>query len=387
MVGAAKKRLHFLDHFSPVEDHRVPGMVIYPLDELLLCALCGVVGGADDWEDIAFYGEEHIGFLRRFLPYANGIASARTFRDVFALLDATTFQRCFSTWMASMLGAVKEVVAIDGKTLRASATDKIAACHVVSAFAHARGMIMGQRAVSTKSNEITAIPELIAGLALEGCVVTIDAMGCQKAIASQIIKVGADYLLALKGNQGTLHDDVRLFFESLPEGFTLATHETLDKGHGRVERRHCSVTGDIGWLKERHPWLGLNSIVRVESETTHKGTTTTEARYFISSLPPDPARLLEAVRAHWSVESMHWTLDVTPAFAGAGSSATISLPRAKTTPPSILLPLNVPPITSSKTIPKKFLSSENAKKPLGIMISYAKFSHLNNLPPGRNYIL
>jgi predicted transposase YbfD/YdcC len=311
MAISRKRRLPFLEHFSAMDDHRIPGMVVYPLDELLLCALCAVLGGGDDWEDIAFYGEEHLDFLRRFLPYAQGIASARTFRDVFAHLDATTFQRCFTTWMASMLGVVKEVVAIDGKTLRASATDKTAACHVVSAFAHTRGMIMGQRAVTAKSNEITAIPELIAGLALEGSIVTIDAMGCQKSIADQIIKAGADYVLALKGNQGTLHADVRLFFESPPEGVAFITHETLDKGHGRIERRHCSVTSDIDWLKEAHPWMGLHSIARVESEITHKDKTTTEARYYITSLPPDPVRIPAAIRAHWSVESMHWSLDVT----------------------------------------------------------------------------
>ncbi len=272
MVAGTRKQLHFLEHFSAVKDHRVPGMVTYPLDEMLLCALCAVICGADEWEEIAFYGGEHLDFLRRFLPYTHGMASARTFRDVFARLDATTFQRCFTAWMASMLGTVKDVVAIDGKSLCASATDTTAACHVVSAFAHAHGMIIGQCAVKEKSNEITAIPELLAGLVLEGCIVTIDAMGCQKSIADQIMKAGADYVLALKGNQGTLHDDVRLFFESPPHDVTFATHETLDKGHGRVEKRRCLVTGDIDWLKERHPWMGLRSLVRIESETTHKGT-------------------------------------------------------------------------------------------------------------------
>jgi predicted transposase YbfD/YdcC len=311
MGNMVTKHLHFLDHFSAVKDHRIAGMVTYPLDEMLLCALCAVLCGADEWEEIAFYGEEHLDFLRRFLPYTHGIASARTFRDVFALLDAKTFQRCFTTWTASMMGVVKDVVAIDGKAIRASKTDTTAACHVVSAFAHARGLILGQRAVTAKSNEITAIPELIAGLALEGCIVTIDAMGCQKNIAHHIIKAGADYVLALKGNQGTLHDDVRLFFEQLPPETTLATYETLDKGHGRVEQRICSVSSDIEWLKEAHPWMQLKTIVRIESHVTCKGKTRVEARYFISSLPPDAAKILAAVRAHWGVEAMHWSLDVT----------------------------------------------------------------------------
>lgn len=311
MVGRAKKQLHFLEHFAGVVDHRVRGMLTYPLDEMLLTALCAVLSGSDEWEEIAFWGEEHLTFLRRFLPFTHGVASARTFRDVFSLLDATTFQRCFSAWMASMLGAVSGVVAIDGKTLRASATDDIKATHVVSAFAHARGLIMGQCAVKEKSNEITAIPELIAGLVLEGCIVTIDAMGCQKNIASQIIKAGADYILALKGNQGTLHEDVRLFFAALPEGTTLATHETLDKGHGRVERRRCWVSSDIAWLKEQHPWQNIHTIIRIESEVTQKRKTSVESRYFISSLPPDAAKILASVRAHWSVEAMHWSLDVT----------------------------------------------------------------------------
>lgn len=311
MVSGFKKRLHFLEHFGSIRDHRVPGMVTYPLDELLLCALCAVLSGSDEWEEIAFWGEEHLDFLRRYLPYAHGTASAWTFREVFAHLDAAAFQRCFTAWMASMLGVVKEGIAIDGKTLCASATGAVAACHVVSAFAHARGLILGQRAVKEKSNEITAIPELLAALALEGCVVTIDAMGCQKSIADQIIKAGADYVLALKGNQGTLHDDVRLFFESLPEGAKTVTHETLDKGHGRIERRHCTVTADIGRLKEAHPWTGLTTIACIESEVTSQGKTSVEARYFISSLPPDPVRLLAAVRSHWGIESMHWQLDVT----------------------------------------------------------------------------
>lgn len=155
MALKAKKQLHFLEHFSGVVDHRVPGMVTYPLDEMLLCALCAVLCGCDEWEEIAFWGEEHLDFLRRFLPFTHGVASARTFRDVFALLDARTFQRCFSVWMASMMGAVSGVVAIDGKTLCASATHSMAATHVVSAFAHARGLIMGQCSVKEKSNEIT----------------------------------------------------------------------------------------------------------------------------------------------------------------------------------------------------------------------------------------
>lgn len=311
MVAKTKKQLHFLAHFSGVVDHRIPGMVTYPLEEMLLCALCSVLSGSDEWEEVAFWGEEHLDFLRRFLPFSQGVASARTFRDVFALLDAATFQRCFTTWISSMLGAVSGVVAIDGKTLCASRTDTMAATHVVSAFAHARGLIMGQCAVKEKSNEITAIPELIAGLVLSGCIVTIDAMGCQKTIASQIIKAGADYVLALKGNQGTLHDDVRLFFEALPAGEELVTHETLDKGHGRVERRHCSVTSDIAWLREQHPWQNIQTIVRIESEVAQKGKTSREVRYFISSLPPDALAILAAVRAHWSIEAMHWSLDVT----------------------------------------------------------------------------
>jgi predicted transposase YbfD/YdcC len=215
-----------------------------------------------------------------------------------------TPQRCFTAWMASMLGALQESVAIDGKTLCASAAGNAAACHVVSAFAHVR-------AVKEKSNEIPAIPELLAALALEGCVVTIDAMGCQKAVADQMIEAGADYVPALKGNQGTLHDDVRLFFESLPAGVKTAAHETLDRGHGRVERRRCTVTADIGRLKQNHPWMGLATIARIESEVTSRGKTSTETRYFISSLPPDPVRLPAAARGHWGIESMHWQLDVT----------------------------------------------------------------------------
>lgn len=311
MLSRPEKKLHFLEHFSSIPDHRVPGMITYPMDELLLTCLCAVLSGSDDWEEISFWGKEHLDFLRQFLPFTHGVASPRTFRDVFALLDAKAFQQCFTTWMESMLGAVSGVVSIDGKTIRASATNNTPATHIVSAFAHTRGLIMGQCAVKEKSNEISAIPELLAALALQGCIITIDAMGCQKAIASQIIKIGADYILALKGNQSGLHNDVKLFFESPPEGFTIASSETLDKGHGRVERRICSVTSDIEWLKEHHSWQNIQTIIRIDSEVSKAGKSSRETRYFISSLAPDAARILACVRSHWGVEAMHWSLDVT----------------------------------------------------------------------------
>jgi len=300
-----------------LEDYRIAGMVTYPLDELLLATLVGVLCGAEDWEEIVCFAQDQVLWLRQFLPYKNGIAAERTFSRVFSLLDSKAFERCFASWVASLLGHVEGVVAIDGKTLRGSKQDASGkgALHIVSAYAHEAGLVMGQQCVEGKSNEITAIPPLLDRLALHGAIVTIDAMGTQTAIAQKIIDKGADYVLALKGNQGNLHKDVQLFFKENSTEAQWHTHETLDAGHGRIETRKCTVTEDIGWLRNLHPdWAGLHTIVTVESTRTDKkyNTTSTETRHYISSLPPDAERILAAIRAHWGIENtLHWTLDVT----------------------------------------------------------------------------
>lgn len=310
-----------LESCAGIEDPRYAGFVTYPLSEMVLAALVGVMCGAEDWEEIALLSEAKLEVLRRFLPYTDGIASPDTFQRVFGLIDGDALAACLTGWLRGLLGPVTGVVAIDGKTLRGAkqaggpAGGAERALHVLSAYAHAFGAVIGQVAVDGKSNEITAIPDLLAVLALEGAVVTIDALGTQKAIAAAIRDRRADYVLALKGNQGTLHDDVRLFFADPDALRSCPAARTVDAGHGRIEERRCHVTDDIQWLRDRHPqWPDMRAIVAITATRTDKktGQTSTETRFYITSLPPDPHRLLAVVRCHWSIENnLHWMLDVT----------------------------------------------------------------------------
>ena len=305
----------FLDHVKTVEDHRVPGMTTYPLDEVLLTVLTGLVCRMEDFDEIAMFGEEQLDWLRRFLPFRNGVAPAQTMRRVLRALDPKALARAFSSWVGS-LKKVSGVVAIDGKTLRGTKKDKsgAGALHLVSAYAHEAGLVLAARAVETKSNEITAIPELLDLLAIEGAIVTIDAIGTQKAIAKKIIDKDADYLLALKENQDSLHADVADFFADPALASACRECRLTGAGHGRIEHRKA-LTADAAWLAERHPqWAALRSIAAIVSTRVDKktGETSTETRLYISSLPPDPAIILGASRAHWSIENnLHWQLDVT----------------------------------------------------------------------------
>jgi predicted transposase YbfD/YdcC len=307
----------FLEHMKQVPDHRIAGMVTYPLNEMLLATLVGVLCGADDWDEIELLGLEYLDWLRQFLPYKEGIAQAQTFRKVFRLLSPKVLETCFAAWVSSLAGVVRGVVAIDGKTLRGSkmASDGRGALHLLSAYACEAGLVIGQRAVDGKSNEITAIPELLKMLALEGTIVSIDAMGTQTAIARQIADQGADYVLALKGNQTTLHDDVRLFFADEAFDGACTSTTTADVGHGRIEERICKATAAIDWLRELHPdWKKLNSIAAITANRTDKktGRTSSETRFYITSLAADPAAILAATRAHWGIENnLHWQLDIT----------------------------------------------------------------------------
>lgn len=306
----------FLTCIRDIPEHRIAGMVSYPLDEMLLATLVGVLCGADDFDDVESIGSELEGWLRRFLPFASGIATAQTFRRFFRLVDAKALERAFASWVASLQEVIKGVVAIDGKTLRASKDAGAAskALHMVSAYACEAGLVIGQRPVHSKSNEITAIPELLDMLALKGTIVTIDAMGTQSLIAAKIVGGDADYVLALKGNQGSLHDDVRQFFGDPVLSAGGARHGETGIGHGRIEERACHATGDIGWLAERHPqWTKLRSIAAITAARTDKktGRHTCETRYYIASLEADPAAILKAVRSHWAIENnLHWQLDV-----------------------------------------------------------------------------
>ncbi len=305
--------LGFLDHMRVVPAHRIPGMVTCPLDEVLLAKLVGVVCGADDWEGVEEVAAGALDWLRGFLPFANGIATAQTLRKVFRLLDTQALQRGFAAWAASLRAEAQGVIAVDGKTLRGSKTspDGKGALHLVSAYATQAGLV--QRAVDGKSNEITAIPELLDMLTLKGALASIDAMGTRKEIAGRIVDKGAHYVLALKGNQAGLHADAALFFADPVLAASCARVQDTDAGHGRIEERSC-LAGNADWLADRHPgWKDLQSIAAVTARRIDKktGRESLETRYYITSLESDPKAIFAATRAHWGVESLHWTLDVT----------------------------------------------------------------------------
>ncbi len=251
-------RLDFLEHFSALADPRQSVKVLSPLDEVLLLTLCAVLCGADGWVSVALFGNQKLAFLRRYLPFVNGMPSHDQLGLIFGALDAGAFRSCFIAWTQSLARAIEGVVAIDGKTLRRSfnrARGK-GAVHVISAWSSAQKLVLGARAVDEKSNEITAIPELLDLLAIKGAIVTIDAMGCQKKIAEKIIDKKADYVFGLKGNQGTLREDVELLFtEQMTSGFkdiVVSKTSSLVGDHGRLESREVFATEDIAWLTQRH---------------------------------------------------------------------------------------------------------------------------------------
>jgi predicted transposase YbfD/YdcC len=308
----------WLAQFEDLADPRQQGKVWYPLDEILQLTLIATVAGAESWVEIAEFGKKKIDFLRRFAPFANGTPSHDQLGDLFAALDAEQFQTCFIAWVETLARFGADLVAIDGKTLRRAYQKggAQAPIHMISAWSASQRLVLGQAKVDDKSNEITAIPKLLDLLTLKGALVTIDAMGCQKEIAAKIIDKGADYVLALKGNQGTLKADVAEFFDEQQErGFAetqVSRHETLEKSHGRIETRAYAAIDATGWLTERHAWAGLKSIVMVRAQReVVGGKTETETRYYISSLEADATRQGEAIRAHWGIEnSHHWVMDM-----------------------------------------------------------------------------
>jgi predicted transposase YbfD/YdcC len=261
MAACDKARLEsvvFLDHFADLEDPRQLSKVIYPLDEVLLLSLLAVLAGAETFTAIAQFGKDKLDLLRHLRPFANGTPEHDRLGEVFAALDAEQFQKGFVSWVVALTGVAADVIAIDGKTSRRSYQKKgsLLPIHMVSAFAARQRLVLGQVKVAEKSNEIVAIPRLLDMLAIEGAIVTIDAMGCQREIAAKIIAKKADYMLALKGNQGTLRNDVELFAnEQNAKDFkdtTISRHKTVDADHGRIETRRTTVLHDVGWLQERH---------------------------------------------------------------------------------------------------------------------------------------
>lgn len=309
-----------LSHFSELPDPRVDRTKRYPLNEIILLIISATLSGFEGWKQIKDFGEIKLSWLRKFLPYENGIPVDDTIARVMRKLDTKAFQSCFVNWMQSVAQTTQgDVVAIDGKTLRRS-HDKAngkSAIHMVSAWNSANGVVLGQEKTAEKSNEITAIPELLEVLELKGCIVTIDAMGCQTAIAEQIIKKKADYVLALKGNQSHLHDEVKSFFKLAEQenfkGVNADYYENYDKGHGRIEYRQCWVIdADKNHFPSCVKWKNIKCIVMVKSRRETKDKLTQDTRFYITSLAQSAEKLLGIVRQHWLVENaLHWTLDVT----------------------------------------------------------------------------
>jgi len=308
----------FLTHFGGIEDPRQQAKVTYPLNEIFLLVLCAVISGAEGWTSIALYGEKKLKFLRRFLPFKDGTPSHDQLGILFSRLDMEAFQRCFIAWVASLHETLEGVVAIDGKTLRRSfdTNSPKAPIHMISAWACDHQLVLGQRKVDDKSNEITAIPELLALLALKGAIVTIDAMGCQRKICQQIMDQEADYVIGLKGNQGSLREDVELFFDEHLErdigAEFIEKSEAVDADHGRIETRCYTVCSNTEWLTERHNWPGLKTVVMVAYTREIRGKTKTVRQFYISSVLEIPEKVAHYIRNHWQVENcLHWVLDVT----------------------------------------------------------------------------
>ncbi len=314
---ACGEAIIFLNHFSDLPDPRQQGKVTYPLDEILLLCLFAVLAGADCFTEIALFGIKKLGFLRRFRPFKDGTPDHGHLGDILAVLDAEQFQRCFVAWVAAVSGVPAGVIAIDGKTVRRSAHKRggKAAIHMVSAFAASQRLVLGQVKVAEKSNEIIAIPKLLDMLAIEGAIVTIDAMGCQRDIANKILDKKADYVLALKGNQGSLREDVEVFVdEQEAVGFKdceISQDRTIDADHDRIETRITTVVHDVEWLQERHDWPGLKTVVMVESSREISGKIEQETRFYITSLAMLAHLVGPAVRSHWAIEnSLHWVMDM-----------------------------------------------------------------------------
>jgi len=315
--AALSEAVVFMNHFKDLPDPRQPGKVIYPLDEVLLLCLLAVLAGAECFVDIARFGVKKIELLRRFRSFRDGTPSHDQLGDIFATLDARKFQQCFVAWVASLTGAAADVIAIDGKTMRRSYQKKGAKApiHMVSAFAARQRLVLGQVKVAEKSNEIVAIPALLDMLVIEGAIISIDAMGCQRHIAEQIVEKKADYVLALKGNQGTLREDVEVFAaEQQANGFKdthVSRDQTVDGDHGRIETRIYTVFHEVDWLQERHNWPGLKAVVMVESTRELADKVERETRFYLTSLAWLAHQIGPVIRSHWAIEnSLHWVMDM-----------------------------------------------------------------------------
>lgn len=304
-------------HFRWVPDPRTGNNKKHNLLEVLILSILAVLCGAESWYEMEEFGKEKEDFLRQLLPLENGIPSHDTINRVFMLIDAALFEQCFRAWTAELSRGIeaadpsgeKELIAIDGKSICNSACKHqgLGALHLVSAWYGRNQLVLGQQKVADKSNEITAIPALLSLLSIKGAVVSIDAMGTQKAIAENIIESQGDYILALKQNQETLYDQVANQFNFREDSYS----QHLDKGHGRAEIRTCKVIHELNWIDEQENWRGMKSIIMITSERMIGEGRTVQDRYYISSLRADAAYFNQAIRTHWGIENqLHWQLDV-----------------------------------------------------------------------------
>src|SRR3981081_1356641 len=320
-VFAPARLALLLQHFAKISDDGESWRVAYPLKEVLLLVTCATIASCDDFEAIVSWGEHHLAFLRRFSDFHHGVPCARWLRDLMNRIDPALFARCFEAFVAPRWPNKHDFIAIDGKTARRT-HDKskgLKALHTLSAYATNARLTLAQLSVPEKTNEITAIPDLLDQLAeanqLEGALVTIDAMGCQVEIADKIVAHKADYLLALKGNQPTLEDDVEMYFADAPAS-ELTTKTTVEKGHGRIETRTYTASSTTDWIgsDRKNPgqprFTNIKSLAKVYARAEYADRCSFDTRYFISSAAPDIERIAAAIRGHWGVESMHWLLDV-----------------------------------------------------------------------------
>lgn len=303
-----------LKYLNTVMDIRQEKKVLHKMGDIIALVFFAMLANANAWEEVESFGKEHEEFLRKYLELPNGIPSHDTIQRVFAIVPPE-FLQGFQTVWNEMLNSgqgekIRKILAIDGKTQRGNGNKNQKANHIVSAV-DGNGFCLGEERVDDKSNEITAIPELLGHLNIKGHIITTDAMGTQKEIVKSIRKKRADYVLALKGNQGTLHEDVKLYFGEKDFLGKCEYHKTVEKVRGGIEKREYWQTDDVGWLSQKKEWMGLKSIAMTRNTIAKDGKETTETRYFISSLPVDAKEISRAIRGHWMVESHHWHLDVT----------------------------------------------------------------------------